>query len=329
MNTTQIHNYWFSLLRVFLVFTMAALMSGVPTGPGAVEPPLPRYASGQVDISNPDRVDVALVLAVDVSSSIKSAERRFQREAYAQALSDPRVARMALGGGSGRIAIAYMEWSGSSFQRIHLPMRIMSSPAELARFAADILEISDHPADPMYVQPTAVGNALLVAEQAMAALAVPARDYVIDISGDGVVNDGAAVVAVRDQLLAMGLTVNGLPIEVSHAAPDFEDTSLQEVARFYADCVIGGPGSFHVVARGFGDVRETLIMKLMLEMASMPAREKQRLAQAWNRGDGSNTARIVPATVLQLAPNRQTAPRPQSNCGENRYGSNNPFQIIP
>ncbi len=252
-------------------------------------------------VAKKHRVDIALVLAVDVSSSIETTERRFQREAYAEALKDPRVAQMALGGQSGSVAIAYMEWSGASYQRVHVPMRIMSTPQELASFAEEILRIDDRPDDPMYYQATAVGDALIAAEVAMSELGLTARDYVIDISGDGVLNDGLAVQPAREHVLSRGLTVNGLPIELATSASSASDTTTSDaVSRFYEDCVIGGPGSFHLIARGFGDVRETLIMKLMLEMAEMPAAQKTHIARAWNNGDNGNTAQIIPAMVLEL-----------------------------
>lgn len=327
MNTTQTKNLgvnWVGTLFLALFATSLAL--GTTTAQ-ALERLQPRYASGQVDINNPDRVDVALVLAVDVSSSIETDERRFQREAYAQALSDPRVANLALGGGAGRVAIAYMEWSGRHFQRVHLPMRVMSTPEELAQFAIEILAIPDHEADPMYIQPTAIGNALIAAEAIMASLPVPARDYVIDISGDGVVNDGTAVSAVRANLIELGLTVNGLPIEVSLEAPVFESLGPERVSQYYADCVIGGPGSFHVVARGFGDVRETLVMKLMLEMANLPPSEKQRLATAYNAIP--QTLRVIPATALQIAPKSKKQKRPKTDCADDDVDARSPFQIIP
>ena len=290
----------------------------------SVQAQMPRYASGQIDVNDPTRVDIALVLAVDVSSSIKSDERRFQREAYAQALMDPRVANMALGGGSGRVAIAYMEWSGTRYQRILLPMRVMSSAVEMAQFGQEILAIEDAPGDPMFVQPTAVGDALLAAEAAMAELAVPARDYIIDISGDGITNDGSGVLAARERLLALGLTVNGLPIEIGEDVASFTNVASERVSQFYADCVIGGPGAFHLVARGFGDVRETLIMKLMLEMAQMAPDQKRRIAWAWNRGDLDMHPRIVPALMLQLDPPSSKLER-TVDCGQKRARAVSPF----
>ncbi len=75
----------------------------------AVAPSVAGTTAPTQAIAQKNRVDIALVLAVDVSSSIETSERRFQREAYAEALRDPRVARMALGGPTGSVAIAYME----------------------------------------------------------------------------------------------------------------------------------------------------------------------------------------------------------------------------
>lgn len=275
-------------------------------------------------VAKKNRVDIALVLAVDVSSSIETSERRFQREAYAQALKDPRVARMALGGQTGSIAIAYMEWSGQRYQKVHVPMRVMSSPRELAAFAEEILAIPDRPNDPMYYQATALGDALIAAEEAMSELGVLARDYVIDISGDGVLNDGLAVSPARDRVLSRGVIVNGLPIELASSAASSDSVETQEVvSQFYADCVIGGPGAFHLVARGFGDIRETLIMKLMLEMAEMPAERKTQIAQAWNSGTSGPVARIIPAMVLELSPNGNS-PAQEPDC----RGSN-PLVFVP
>lgn len=293
----------------FAVFLVASILS--------MAPPLTAQDAGNHTevVARRHGVDIALVLAVDVSSSIQSVERTFQRRAYAEALKDPRVADIALGGGTGRVAIAYMEWSGHMYQRVHLPIRIMTSAEELAAFADDILSIRDHPSDPMYFQATAVGDALIAADVAMSELSVPARDYVIDISGDGVLNDGSAMPQARDHVLARGYVVNGLPIEVTGSPSVYDDTASSEhVSRYYADCVIGGPGSFHLIARGFSDIRDTLIMKLMLEMAELPATRKRAIAEAWNRGHPEPDARIIPAMVLDLTPNNGSAPEDHTDC---------------
>lgn len=287
----------------------------VLTAPLPAEPEITRvYSWNASDEGHPSAVDVAIVLAVDVSSSVKENERRFQREAYAAALSDPAVQRMALGGQGGRIALAYLEWSGTNNQRLHLPMEILSTPEEIGYFAHRIGTIEDRPGDALYVGSTAIGDALLAAENAMRGLTVPARDFVIDISGDGVVNSGTDVTMVRDHLVGIGLTVNGLPIRISNESWDNDADSQDRVARFYETCVIGGAGAFHLVADGFPAVRETLVMKLMLEMAQMEGSERRRLAEYWNTRDDIPSERVIPALVLQMPGQEAPAEAPSTKC---------------
>ncbi|MEM6888180.1 MAG: DUF1194 domain-containing protein [Pseudomonadota bacterium] len=294
--------------------------------PVPAEPEITHLYSWQPeDANHPQAVDVAIVLAVDVSSSVKKNERTFQREAYAAALSDPAVQEMALGGRSGRVALAYLEWSGSKSQRLHLPMEIMNSSEDLTWFAERISSIEDQPGDVLYVGSTAIGDALIAAEHAMRDLKVPARDFVIDISGDGIVNSGSDVTKVRDHLVAMGLTVNGLPIRVSNDSWGNAGNKPERVARFYEQCVIGGAGSFHLVADGFSAVRETLIMKLMLEMAQMDGAERRRLAGHWNTRGDQPLEQVIPAIVLQIPGNENTAPK-KAKCTHYQRDAASPFE---
>ena len=115
----------------------------------------------------------------------------------------------ALDGSAGRVAIGCMEWSGRNFQRIHLPIRNMSTQKELAQFAEGIRTIPDDLADPMCLQATSIGKTLLAAEQAVAQLDVRARVYVVNIFGGGIEYDGTPVSMIGDQLVALGPTVNG------------------------------------------------------------------------------------------------------------------------
>lgn len=298
----------------------------VMTAPLPAEPEISRvYSWTASDAGHPSAVDVAIVLAVDVSSSVKEHERKFQREAYAAALSDPAVQRMALGGSAGRIALAYLEWSGTNNQRLHLPMEILSTPEEIGYFAHRIAAIEDRPGDALYVGSTAIGDALLAAENAMRGLMVPARDFVIDISGDGVVNSGTDVTMVRDHLVGIGLTVNGLPIRISNDNWDTDTDTQDRVARFYETCVIGGAGAFHLVADGFAAVRETLIMKLMLEMAQMEGQERRRLAEHWNSREDQPLERVVPALVLQMPNQDAPAEAPAPKCSHYDRQATNQF----
>ena len=65
---------------------------------------------------------------------------------------------------------------------------------------------------------------------------------VIDVSGDGANNNGPLVTVTRDDAVAKGITINGLPIvakRLNYATMDIEKLDI-----YYEDCVIGGPGAF-------------------------------------------------------------------------------------
>ena len=63
---------------------------------------------------------------------------------------------------------------------------------------------------------------------------------VIDVSGDGANNSGQLVVPTRDDVLAAGITINGLPIMLKRPNPGTMD--IEKLDVYYEDCVIGGPG---------------------------------------------------------------------------------------
>ena len=68
-----------------------------------------------------EAVDVALVLAVDVSRSIDEDEARLQREGYRAAVADPVVVAAIRGGLIGAVGLAYVEWAGIEYQRTVIP----------------------------------------------------------------------------------------------------------------------------------------------------------------------------------------------------------------
>ena len=81
-------------------------------------------------------VDLELVLAVDVSSSIDETEARRQREGHVAALADPEVISAIQGGGYGRIAVMYLEWADTEFQRVVAPWTVIETEEDAKAFAA-------------------------------------------------------------------------------------------------------------------------------------------------------------------------------------------------
>jgi hypothetical protein len=84
---------------------------------------------------------------------------------------------------------------------------------------------------------------------------------VLDISGDGESNVGGSVDEARDRALIADITINGLPIQ-TYYEPGLAD--------YYEQHVIGGPGSFLIVAKGFDDFARAVAAKLVREIAALP-----------------------------------------------------------
>jgi hypothetical protein len=88
---------------------------------------------------------------------------------------------------------------------------------------------------------------------------------VIDVSGDGTNNQGPLVTAIRDEVLAKGITINGLPIMLKR--PNAATIDIPNLDIYYEDCVIGGPGAFVVPIRERQKFRDAIRTKLVLEIA--------------------------------------------------------------
>ena len=103
---------------------------------------------------------------------------------------------------------------------------------------------------------------------------------VIDISGDGPNNNGPAVTPVRDEALAKGIVINGLPIMAKE--PSYSTMDIDNLDWYYEDCVIGGPGSFVVAIQDRENFKQAIRTKLLLEVAGrtpggqvVPASDKE------------------------------------------------------
>jgi hypothetical protein len=88
---------------------------------------------------------------------------------------------------------------------------------------------------------------------------------VIDISGDGTNNHGPLVTLTRDDVLANGIVINGLPIMLKR--PNFGGMDLAELDIYFEDCVIGGPGAFVIPIRERDQFKDAIRTKLVLEVA--------------------------------------------------------------
>ena len=210
-----------------------------------------------------EAVDLLLVLAVDVSRSIDDDEARLQREGYRGAITDPRVVEAIRAGMTGSIALAYVEWAGADYQRLVIPWTRIGGQAEADAWAAELAR-----APRVALSWTSISGGLDFALRTLSESPFEGTRRVIDVSGDGVNNSGMPVEAVRDRVVAEGVTVNGLPI--MNDRPTFGRPSPIPLDQYYRDSVIGGDGAFLIAAEDFESFGNAVRRKLVREIAALP-----------------------------------------------------------
>ncbi len=205
-------------------------------------------------------VDLALVIAVDISFSMDIEEQALQREGFAQAFRSQPVHEAIRGGMLGKIAVTYMEWAGSLDQQVIVPWTVLDNPESLMAFADKIASTPLRRA-----QRTSISGAIDFGVKLLEESGVTATRQVIDISGDGPNNQGRFVMEARQEALAKGIIINGLPIMLRK--PGYLD--IPELDVYYKDCVIGGQGSFMVPVRERDQFVDAIKTKILLEVANL------------------------------------------------------------
>jgi Protein of unknown function (DUF1194) len=206
-------------------------------------------------------VDLELVLAVDISGSVDEMEARLQREGYIAALRHPDVIGAIEGGMFGRIAVAYVEWAGDHYQRTMLDWTVIEDQADAADFADALAET------PLLTAHwTSLSAAIDYAVPLFEDNGLKGFRRVIDISGDGHNNRGRPVEWARDEAVAAGITINGLPIVNDRPNP-WGGRPPAGLDLYFEERVIGGPGAFMIVAEDYTAFASAILSKLLLEIA--------------------------------------------------------------
>jgi len=213
-----------------------------------------------------ERVDLLLVLASDVSRSVDYAKFQLQREGYAAAITDDRVLNAIRSGPLQRIAVAFIEWSGATAQKVVIDWTLIDGKASAQKFADQMIELPRSFADR-----TAIGAGIDFALAQIERAPFESGRSTIDVSGDGTSNAGTPVDEARDRALAKGVTINGLVILSDRPlAWNPEHTNPPGgLDKYYRDHVIGGPGAFVMVAENFASFRQAIIGKLIAEIAML------------------------------------------------------------
>jgi len=197
---------------------------------------------------------LALVLAMDVSSSVDAAEDRLQRGGMASALVSDTVAQ-AFFASDLPVALAVYEWSGRYNQQLILDWTLVNTQADLLRAAETVARSTRSHND----FPTAMGYGLGYGAGLLER--APACLYkTLDMAGDGQNNEGFGPQHAYGAFPFDEVTVNGLVVN----AADYE--AEVGLIAFYRAEVLHGPGAFLVVANGFEDYERAMRIKLEREL---------------------------------------------------------------
>jgi hypothetical protein len=197
--------------------------------------------------------DLQLVLAVDASGSVSQDRFELQKQGYAAAFRHPRVLQAILSGASQSIAVTMMQWTGPALQVIAVKWARINDVGSIRAFA-DAIEGAPRQ---LFGGGTSISGAIDTGVALINDSPYKAGRRVIDISGDGSNNRGRPATRARDEAVAAGIGINGLPILTLE--PDLD--------KYYEDNVIGGPGAFVVAAKDYQTFAEAILKKLITEIA--------------------------------------------------------------
>jgi uncharacterized protein DUF1194 len=213
-----------------------------------------------------EQVDLLLVFAVDVSRSIDQSKFQLQREGYAAALSDKRVLEVIAEGRHKRIAVAFVEWSGATSQKLLIDWTVIDGVDTARKIGDQLVELPRS-----FAERTSISAGIDFAMGVLAKAPYQAARRTIDVSGDGTNNSGRDVTLARDEAVAQGVTINGLVILSDRPmAWNPEHTNPPGgLESYYKTNVIGGRGAFVIVAQDFNSFGQAIVKKLIAEIAEL------------------------------------------------------------
>jgi len=190
---------------------------------------------------------LALILSMDVSTSIDAGEFAYQRDGLADALLDAEIMSVL---SRDRVALTVVQWSGAHDQMAVIPWRRMHSQGDIQAFSNWVRSMRRE-----YVNSkTALGSAIAFSITQFDEVADCERK-VIDVSGDGASNSGANTSSQSRRAARLGIEINGVAIDIVGAA----------ITEYYRRFVIT-PDGFVLTSTGFSDYPETIRAKLLREL---------------------------------------------------------------
>ncbi|MFN4159953.1 MAG: DUF1194 domain-containing protein [Gemmobacter sp.] len=216
-------------------------------------------------------MDVELVMLADTTGSIDEYELRFQRQGYAEAITDPRVITAIRNTLTGRVAVTYVEFGAADSQAVIVPWTLIETEADARAFAAAL-----GPPPRLAYGRNGFGAALLKGKELIETSPYRGLRRVIDFSADSTWNrTGPPIAEARAEVLAAGITINGLAVVCLVCTAS---TSPGDLVAEFERQIIGGPGAFVIGAETAVQFTQALRRKLILEISGdmPPARIASR-----------------------------------------------------
>lgn len=199
-------------------------------------------------------VDLQLVLAVDASGSVNDARFELQKQGYAAAFRNLQVIKAIMSGGEQSIAVTMMQWTGPFMHVQVVPWTLLKDAASAKAFADAIARSQRE----LFGGGTSISGAIDQSLMLLSQSSYKSARRIIDISGDGASTSGRSITRARDDAVAQGIGINGLPI-----------LSLDlRLDQYYYSYVIGGPGAFMIPAANYENFADAVVKKLILEIAA-------------------------------------------------------------
>ena len=212
----------------------------------------------------PVRVDAAVVLLSDVSSSVNDGEFRLEKQGYRAAFADPGVIAAIRSGVRGRIAVAYMEFAGSKQQRVVVGWTLLATGHDARSFGQAVAA-----APRSFAGRTSISGGIIAALALLRQAPFVAQRELIDVCGDGANNSGVAIAEARAAAGRANVTINALAI-INNWPEGYLYGGYQipgGLAKYFHDKVIGGTGSFVLEAKDFVSFAKAMRRKLRQEIA--------------------------------------------------------------
>ena len=210
-----------------------------------------------------ERIDLALVIAADVSTSMDPREKVMQQDGFVAAFRQPQIIDAIRSGRYGAIAVTYIEWGGDRGQRMVIPWTRLADEADCWMFSLRLAENSPT----KLRRGTSISEALSYSSTLLDQSGYEPDRLVVNISSDGVNSIGRDVAGVRAELLAQGITINALVISTPGTDDDGETQLTPEgLFSYFHREVIGGPGAFAVPVRSAADYPGAIYRKLLREI---------------------------------------------------------------